>query len=157
MTDGDKDRIDVAGRSVTPLTTTITVRWRPTPRVYDARLSLLTAFEDQKRLRAFSVDGDMVHALVADDAELAMTPQSISIAFSSGVPEGAVLVPILDQTLEMLKPRITRYYGRFQHLIGLESFSSYDRARSAVASKLFGALSKDLSLTDSAVLIDGSL
>lgn len=157
MTDGNKNSSGTRSQAVTPWTSTITVRWRPTPKIYDCRISLLTLLEDQKRLQAFKVDDDTTHAFVSDEAELTLTPRSISLAFSNGFPDGVIPISILDQVLEMLKPRVTRYYGHFQYLIGLDGFSDYGQARAIVASKIFGFLGKDISLLDTAILLDGEL
>lgn len=143
--------------AIAPRTTTITVRWRPTPKVYNFNIALLASLEDQKRLRAFKVGDDTTHGLVSDDIELAITPRSISVAYSDGFPEDSALVSIFSETLEVLKPRVTQFHAGFQHLVEMVGFTSYDQARSTGASRIFGALTDDLSLTDSATLIDGSL
>ncbi len=140
-----------------PLTTVVSVWWRPTPKVYDCRISLLTFLEDRKLLEAFRVTDDVAHAMIADTAELSLTPRSISIGMSDGLIDSGVLGPIFEQVIEALHPRVTRVYGQFQHLIGLAESSNYDQARSRALKGIFDHLADDLSLVDGAILIDGSL
>jgi len=156
MEDSARTSVNEA-EGITPQTTIVTVRWRPTPKVYDFRISLLTFLEERKLLQAFQVKDDISRAMISDTAEIALTPRGISIGMHSGIIESGILLPIFDQLLQTLRPRVTRINAQFQHLVNLTGFESYDQARSVALAGVFGSLAEDLSLIDSAVLVDGAL
>lgn len=143
-------------QQLTPWTTTASIRWRPTPKAYDCRTSLLTTLEDQKRLRAFHIQDTTAHAILDGDIELMVGIDQFSVAFADSFPERASLLSILDLVIESVKPRVSLYSARFQHLSEIAGESDYASARQAAIERIFGSLALDLRITDTAILIDGS-
>lgn len=139
----------------TPWTATVTLHWRPTPRAYEARTSLLSSLEDQKRLRAFHVQDEVGHALLEDDAELGIGVTYFSVAFANDLPEGAGLPSLIDSVLDVVKPRISSVTARFQHLCPLPAASDFETAKANAARATLGALTSSLNITDTAILFDG--
>lgn len=148
-------RVDV-GKQVTPRTAAITLHWRPTPRVYDARAALLTLLEEQKRLRAFRVQDEDARALIDDDLEVVIAVRHFSVASAAGFPEGAVIKSLFDSVLDIVKPRISSVTARFQHLCTLPAASGFTQAKIDVARAVLGPLAPELNLADFAILCDGT-
>jgi hypothetical protein len=145
----------VGNQATSPWTATVTVRWRPTPRAYDARTSLLLSLEEQKRLRAFQLRDDVAHAMLDDDVELAMGISYLSVAFANGVLEGAVLPVLFDSVLDAMKPRISTLNARFQYLCLLPEVSDFEQARKSAAEAVLHSLAAPLKITDFSILMDG--
>jgi hypothetical protein len=137
--------------------TIVTLRWRPTPSVFDGRISLLKALEEQKRLRAFNVGSDNARAVIEDGIELLIRPNNMSIAYPNNSGQVNRIAPLLDVIFEAFNPRVTGISAKFRHLLPWAYAGDYDNARRVAAGRQLGALADKFGVTDMAVLFEGLL
>jgi hypothetical protein len=135
----------------------VTIRWRPTLNVFDGRIKLLQVLDGQKRLRAFKVDAEDARGMTSNGIEFAITPNRISIAAPGNLLENDDFAALLEATLDEVKPRVTHLHVRLQHLQEIVNQRDYSLARKTAVRNVFSPAIHSLGLTDTAVLVDGSI
>ncbi len=138
--------------SARAVTSAVSLRWRPTLAVHEARIALLRSLETSKRLRAFQLEVETARARVDTSAEIYIYPDRLTVADADGLPKRDLLSFLFEQVIELVRPDITRVTARFQHLVPVAH--EYDEARAQAVSGLFGSAGR-IHVTDFAVLIDG--
>ncbi len=137
------------GRAVT---STVSLHWRSTPAVYDARVALLRSLEAGKRLRAFRLETETARARVDTSVEIFLHPDQLVVADAAGPPRRDTLGFLFEQVTELVQPDVTQVTARFQHLVPVPS--DYNESRVQAVTALFGR-NHQLRVTDFAVLVDG--
>jgi hypothetical protein len=146
-----------AGDQIGPMVCSFSMRWRPTPNVFDGRIKLLQSLEEQKRLRAFKVGHEDAHGMITSEIEFEVAPNHVNIFMLGNLARNSDFIALLETLLREIEPRVTALHVHFKHLLKISNQTDYSSARIAAIQNVFSSPVKELGFSDSAILVDGAV